>query len=276
MASRTAVPGATAVARTGAPARRRPDDVREPAGALAIFETLRRDSLLEAVASAAKELLRPSDLAAALPKAIERIAQATGVDRAHVFLIDAASGQGDILQHIVWIAPGLATPPEFQHAKASLASVGLRSWISRLERGEAIVGHVREFDPEKRAFFELGGVKSVLAMPVFADGRWLGLIGFDDCRSERDWSAAEIDTIKTAAEMVGAAIARASHLKTLADANRIVESSPTMLYRLSPQKPFPLVYVSQNVRRYGYDADELLKRHDITMNRFGIPKSVGF
>ena len=258
MASRTAVPGATAVARTGAPARRRPDDVREPAGALAIFETLRRDSLLEAVASAAKELLRPSDLAASLPKAIERIAQATGVDRAHVFLIDAASGQGDILQHIVWIAPGLVTPPEFQHAKASLANVGLKSWLPRLERGETIVGHVREFDPEKRAFFELGGVKSVLAVPVFADGRWLGLIGFDDCRSERDWSAAEIDTIKTAAEMVGAAIARASHLKTLADANRIVESSPTMLYRLSPQKPFPLVYVSQNVRRYGYDADELL------------------
>ena len=80
----------------------------------------------------------------------------------------------------------------------------MKSWISRLERGETIVGHVREFDPEKRAFFELGGVKSVLAVPVFADGRWLGLIGFDDCRSERDWSAAEIDTIKTVAELVGA------------------------------------------------------------------------
>ena len=87
---------------------------------------------------------------------------ATGVDRAHIFLIDAANGEGHILQHYVWTAPGLATPPEFQNAKQSMANVGLKSWISRLERGETIVGHVRDFDPEQRAFFELGGVKSIL------------------------------------------------------------------------------------------------------------------
>ena len=117
---------------------------------------------------------------------------------------------------------------------------------------------MRDFDPEKRAFFELGGVKSVLAVPVFADGQWLGVIGFDDCRSERDWSAAEIDTIKTVAELVGAAVARTAHLKTLADANRIIENSPTILYRLSRAISLPLIYLSQNIRRYGYEADELL------------------
>ena len=98
----------------------------------------------------------------------------------------------------------------------------------------------------------------MLAVPVFVDGRWSGMIGFDECHHERDWSAAEIDTIGTVAELVGAAVARASHLKTLADANRIIENSPTILYRLSPRKPFELIYLSQNVRRYGYDADELL------------------
>lgn len=101
-------------------------------------------------------------------------------------------------------------------------------------------------------------MKSVLSVPIFAEGRWLGMIGFDDCRSERDWSPAEIDTLKTVAELVGAAVARASHLKTLDDARRIVESSPTILYRLSPDPPFDLTYVSENVTRYGYAADDLL------------------
>ena len=228
------------------------------ADALAALDTHRRDRLLEAVAITARDLLNSSDLNVSLPKVVERIGAATGVDRVHIFLVEAASGRGDILQHFVWILPGLPTPPEFQHATESLANVGLKSWVEQLARGETITGRVREFDPEKRAFFELGGVKSVLVVPVFAEGQWLGLIGFEDCRSERDWSPAEIDTVKTVAELIGAAVARAAHLKTMADAKRIIETSPTILYRLSPEPPFDLTYVSENVTRYGYAADDLL------------------
>ncbi len=226
--------------------------------ALTALDRHRRDELLEAVAMAARELLRTPDLKVSLPKVMERIGLATGADRAHIFLIDAANGTRDILQHFVWIAPGIATPPEFQHAKEPMANVGLKSWISRLESGETIVGHVRDFDPKKRAFFESGGVKSAMAVPVFAEGRWLGLIGFDDCRAERDWTPAEIDAIRIMAELIGAAIARTSHLKNLADASRIIERSPTILYRLSPAPPFALTFVSQNVHRHGYAAEDLL------------------
>ena len=112
--------------------------------------------------------------------------------------------------------------------------------------------------PEKRAFFELGGVKSVLVAPVFADDRWSGLIGFDDCQCERDWAAAEIDAINTVAELVGAGLVRTAQLKTLADANRIIEKSPTILYRAAPQFPFPLTFISRNISQYGYQADEFL------------------
>jgi len=227
-------------------------------GALATLDAHRRDRLLDAVAVTARELLNSSDLSVSLPKVAERIGVATGVDRVHIFLIETAGGQGNILQHFVWILPGLPTPQDFLNARESLANVGLKSWIDRLAGGETITACVREFDPETRAFFELGSVKSIMAMPVFAEGRWLGLIGFDNCRSEREWSAAEIDTLRTVTELVGAAIARALHLKTMADAKRIVESSPTILYRLAPEPPYSLTYVSQNVSRFGYVAGDLL------------------
>jgi diguanylate cyclase (GGDEF)-like protein/PAS domain S-box-containing protein len=258
MSSRNAAPSVNPDRSSSPRNRARPDDPRRSSGALAVLETLRRDSLLQAVATAAQELLRPSDLAISLPKAIERIGQAVDIDRAHIFLIDTPGAKGNILQHFVWCAPGLATPPEFQNVEEPQANVGLKSWIAALEAGETIVGHVRDFDLEKRAFFALGGVKSVLAVPVFADGQWLGVIGFDDCRSERNWAAAEIDTIKTVAELVGAAVARAAHLKTLDDANRIIENSPTILFRTAAQYPYPLTYVSQNIRQYGYQADQFL------------------
>jgi diguanylate cyclase (GGDEF)-like protein/PAS domain S-box-containing protein len=268
MSPRAAAPGAVAIEPAGSHMRLRPGDPTTLAGALAILDAHRRDKLLEAVAIAAKELLRSSDLSVSLPKVIEQIGHATGVDRAHIFLVDAAGGEGKILQHHVWTVPGIATPPEFQNAEAPMANVGLKSWIPRLERGETIVGHVRDFDSAARAQFDLAGVKSTLWVPMFGDGQWLGMIFFDDCHSERDWSPAEIDTVKTVAELVGAAVARTSRLQTLADANRIIENSSTILYRLSPQQPFQLIYLSQNVRRYGYDADQLLASPDRWLQLF--------
>ena len=97
MTSRTVSSGATAAPRAGSRARVRPDDLRAPADALAVLETLRRDGLLEAVAMAAKELLRLSDLAVSLPKVAAEIGIATGVDRTHIFLVDSADGDGQIL-----------------------------------------------------------------------------------------------------------------------------------------------------------------------------------
>ena len=136
-----------------------------------------------------------------------------------------------------------------------MAEVGLQSWVPRLKRGEMVVGNTRDFDSAARALFERGNVKSAMAVPVFVDGQWWGLIAFDECGFERHWGPAEIDTFKTLAELVGAAVARTRHLKTLADATRIVENSATILYRLGPHAPFPLTFLSQNFKRYGYEPE---------------------
>ena len=199
------------------------------ADALAALNGRRRDTLLEAVTITARDLLNSSNLNATLPNVAEQIGAATGVDRVHIFLINTNSHAGHIEQHYLWTVPGLPTPTEFETPTHPMAEVGLESWIAKLRRGEPIFGHVREFDEPVRALFAGAGVKSVLSVPVFSEGRWLGLIGFDDCRNERNWSAAEIDTLKIVAELVGGSIARASHLKSLSDATRIVENSPSRI-----------------------------------------------
>ena len=81
---------------------------------------------------------------------------------------------------------------------------------------------------------------------------------FDDCRNEREWLPAEIDIIKILVELVSTAVVSLRRLRVLADANRIVENSPTFVYRLAPQEPFRLLFLSQNVSRYGYDVAALL------------------
>jgi len=196
-----------------------------------------------------------------LSKVIERIGQATDVDRIHLFEIDVAASpdQGRILEHYTWSARGIPAPAVYRDATGTfLAEVGLGSWAARLARGETIAGHVRDFEDSVRRFFESGGLKSTVVVPIFVDDQWWGFIGFDDCRNEREWSPTEIDTLVTLAELVGAAVAHTSRRKSVADANQIIENSPSIPFRVGPLAPFPLVYLSQNISRYGYDADELL------------------
>lgn len=221
--------------------------------------THRRDVILEAVAASAKDLLRASDLQQSLPRVIKRIGEATGVDRAHIFEVDTSTPAARVLQHYLWSAPGVPTSSLLGAVKgAAMAEFGFGPWLPRLAKGETIVGHVRDFERPVRELFGRLGTQSVLTVPVRVDGRWWGHLGFDDCRTDREWSPTEVDTLETLAELVGAAVARTRHLKTLADANRIVENSATVLYRLGPKPPFPLIFVSQNISRYGYQADELL------------------
>jgi len=140
--------------------------------ALAILAAHRRDAILEAVAMSAKELLRSANLEQSLPKVIERIGLATGVDRVHILEIDpAAPDQGNIVQHHLWSASGISTPRLFKDAKGkAMVDVGLQSWLRRLAAGKVVVGHVRGFEGSARKFFESAGVKSAMAVPVFADG----------------------------------------------------------------------------------------------------------
>ena len=45
-------------------------------------------------------------------------------------------------------------------------------------------------------------------MPIFVDGTWWGFIGFDDCMTERTWSRAELDALRTASSLLAAAVRR--------------------------------------------------------------------
>ena len=169
----------------------------------------RHDTLLEAVATSAGELLRATDLDAALPGVLERIGRAAGADRIHVLEIDPAGAprRGPVIAHGAWSAPGVS-PPDIHKARTLLSEPVPGDWTARFARGETIAGPVRDFAPAARAFFETGGVKSLLAVPVFVEDRWWGLIGVEDCGGERDWLAAEIDVVKILAQLIGAAASR--------------------------------------------------------------------
>jgi diguanylate cyclase (GGDEF)-like protein/PAS domain S-box-containing protein len=59
-----------------------------------------------------------------------------------------------------------------------------------------------------RVFYEQAGIKSNITVPIIVNGTYWGHIVADDCVHERAWNTAEIDALKTLAEVVGALLHR--------------------------------------------------------------------
>lgn len=113
------------------------------------------------------------------------------------------------------------------------------------------------------ALFEAAMMRSLLQIPVMVEEKLWGSLNFiDTARAARRWSWAETDALQTLAGLVGVAIARARYVRELADANMIVQNSPTILYRLRGEPPFTLIYVSHNITKYGYDPASLVGAKD--------------
>lgn len=68
--------------------------------------------------------------------------------------------------------------------------------------------------------------------------------------------------IAVGAGLVGAALARARDIRMLADADIIVENSPTVLYRLRDEPSLPLVYISPNIAQFGHAPKDLVGAPD--------------
>jgi diguanylate cyclase (GGDEF)-like protein/PAS domain S-box-containing protein len=223
-------------------------------------ETARADAIRKAVTTSAAELLRSLAPDQSIPTVLEQIGRASGVSRIQLYLNEQrAKGRIVSALWLEWDAPGIASAADVYKRKGRHAAIWDRDQLVPFQaQGQALSVLTRNAEEPLRSLLSLTGIKSVLLMPVFVDGEWWGELGFDDCEQERIWSSIEIDTLKTLAELVGASIARARDLSALSDASRIIENSPVVLYRIGPQAPHPLTYVSRNVSHYGYDASEFL------------------
>ncbi|MCS7222005.1 MAG: GAF domain-containing protein [Anaerolineae bacterium] len=174
-------------------------------------ELHRRGAILEAINFAAERFLRFGDWEKCIQEVLERLGQAVDVSRAYVFENHAGS-DGVLLtsQRHEWVAPGI-TPqidnPELQNF--SWEARGFGRWVELMSQGQAIYGPIREFPDAERVTFAAQDIQSLVCVPILTDTqRWWGFIGFDECRYEREWSEVEIELLKTAAGILGAAIQR--------------------------------------------------------------------
>jgi len=77
-----------------------------------------------------------------------------------------------------------------------------------MKAGQAVWGDVEDLPAEEQAPLMKLDIKSFIYIPIFIDHTWWGFIGFDRCTQRQGWNEVEVDALKTAAKILGAAISR--------------------------------------------------------------------
>jgi diguanylate cyclase (GGDEF)-like protein/PAS domain S-box-containing protein len=227
---------------------------------LAQAQLKEHDALLHSVAKGAAELLGTQSLEEATRAVLELVGLTIAVSRVHIYEI--ATGADAHLRASLrdeWCSSEMAPVAR----NALLRDLDLTTEVPHVP-GPLLSGRMRPFsidvlEGEFRRLCEQAGLRSFLPVPIMVDDKLWGCFMFiDSAATQRQWSWAETDTLQTLAGLYGVAVGRARYVKELADANMIVQNSPTILYRLRGEPPFPMVYVSHNIDKFGHDADALV------------------
>jgi hypothetical protein len=189
------------------------------------------DALLHAVAMGAEELLGSRSLEDATTTVLALIGQTVAVSRVHISTITAGrDGQLRSSVRHEWCAADMmpvAGNPALQ--ELDLAET-LPQAVAPLLGGRLTTFSVDELSGGLKELFEQNGMRSCLQIPIMVDDKLWGNITFiDSAQARRQWNWAETDTLQTLAGLFGVSIAKERYVKELADANMIVQNSPTIL-----------------------------------------------
>lgn len=187
-------------------------------------ELRQRDRILEATAMAANALLTLNNFDEAVNKALQIIGESLDTDRVVVienFVLQ--SEPSSVYWRILyeWNSPYAVS--QSSHPDLAQGSYeGIEEWYELCSKGQGISYMLEEMPyPFRSGQAELG-VKALNVVPIFVEGKFWGVVGFDDCREAKRRSPAEFAVLKTAADCIGSAIQRSRIQRAREEAERIV------------------------------------------------------
>jgi len=177
----------------------------------------RREAILKAVGFSAEEFLKSIRWEVNVNEVLEKIGQATEASRVYIFQKDQTTAPAATVSLIYeWCEPGVEEQihrPEMQNI--SMEDLRFTRWVNHFDLGLPIYGPIKDFPIEEQDFLSGQGILSLICIPIQTGHDWWGFIGFDECKSEREWTEAEIEALRAAANTMGTAIERKQFVEAL-------------------------------------------------------------
>ncbi|MCU7495921.1 MAG: PAS domain S-box protein [Ignavibacteria bacterium] len=194
---------------------------------LSEIQLQRQDAILQAISYQAEVFLKSSRWNENISEVLKRLGEAAQASRVYIFKNETKEDGSVVMQRLCeWTINGVSSKmndPLFQELPYCLAPGGLD--MESLSRNEVFICTPEKLSADEKRLITGLDAKSFLLVPVFSGKTWWGFIGFDDCFEERNWSPTEIEALKTAGDMMGAAILQNSYEDELIKAKQLAERS---------------------------------------------------
>ena len=222
-----------------------------------------RESILESVTFAAEQFLKTSNWRENIDPVLEQLGKS--IHASHAYLVEhfiQPDGTEMAAMRYEWTAPGHAefiNNPVYAEPYPVLVETGTTNEI--LIRGEVFASTSSTFPSKDKERLNDLGIKALLEVPLFVNGRWWGTIGFDDFEKEREWSPAEVDVLRIAAGILSGTIQRQEAETAVQESERIyrqaIEAADAVPYYLDYQNNNYL-FIGEGIRAMtGYGPDEM-------------------
>jgi len=167
----------------------------------------KQDSLLDAASYSLKQAFQADSLDDAIPRILARLGE--GIRVSHVFLYEnrpaGADGQAGLTLAGEWACPSSSSPLQLARKASIRYADGFQRWREALCQGQLIFGNGSALSAAERGFFPGGSVYSFAITPVGCGEKFCGIIGIDETREPRKWTAPELETLRTEAVINGEA-----------------------------------------------------------------------
>ncbi len=163
-----------------------------------------RDRLLDAVTTGTAILLQAESIEHGMPEALRILGESMQLDRIDLNE-DAPGANPPIAVRHSWQAPGNSSPPD----PSIVAEPGdLAAARALLAAGNVIVGQRATGGVPVRGMLRRLHCESILLVPIVVNSKLWGSLGTGMAKHSREWTANEINTLRTFASNVGALIVR--------------------------------------------------------------------
>lgn len=170
----------------------------------------RRDAVMTAVGDVAAQLLSACDWHDKLPAIVRTLAHAAAADALDVFRVFIDTDGNAVTERWVqWTQDvGIAVDGHDRRGAIPFSTTALATWEARLRAGHAVnVATAPSLSQPARALVG-EEARGPLLIPIHAGNHWWGYFRFERRQTHTQWADPEIEALKTAAGIVGAAIHR--------------------------------------------------------------------
>lgn len=224
-------------------------------------QAIYKSEILLEVAKFTEQLLASNDILQVFKNANSFIGDVIKADRFYYYEND----ENNLLSHkFEWIAEGntfAIDDPKYQLVPHSyypefidviLANKPYKALWSKIEKNGVMYN-----------FFKENKIKSKLIIPVFRDDTLIGLIGFDDKKSERDWTEEEVHTLQILANNISSTIIKIKNEKILKESEEkfklLANNIPATVYLIKEDESRNIVFINDEIEVLtGYSKQEIL------------------